>query len=104
MNLEKVTDVIETEPWGGVPQPSFLNAAARLTTTLSPRALLLEFKCFEQRMGRDPDGLRWGPRVIDVDILKFGDRTIFEENLIIPHPHIKDRVFIQELLRVLFQK
>ncbi|HEX3464184.1 MAG TPA: 2-amino-4-hydroxy-6-hydroxymethyldihydropteridine diphosphokinase, partial [Candidatus Elarobacter sp.] len=61
-----------TEPWGVTDQPPFVNAAASLDTTLPPRALLAELKRIEAEAGRVPT-YRWGPRVLDLDILTYGD-------------------------------
>jgi 2-amino-4-hydroxy-6-hydroxymethyldihydropteridine diphosphokinase len=88
----------ETPPWGVEDQPSFINAAALIKTDLSPRALLSALKKAELLLGRAPNGLRWGPRVIDLDILLFGDETLTSEELTIPHPRLTERRFVLEQL------
>lgn len=74
-------------------QPPFLNAVATATTALSPRHLLERIKAVERDMGRTPTW-RWGPRIIDIDILFFGNDTVREPDLTIPHPAIADRAFV----------
>ena len=85
--------VYQTEPWGYLDQPDFLNQVLRVETSLSPQELLDYIKGIEQEIGRQPN-FRFGPRIVDIDILFYGDRIILEENLIIPHPRIKDRAFV----------
>lgn len=74
-------------------QPPFLNAVATATTSLSPRQLLERIKAVERDMGRTPTW-RWGPRIIDIDILFFGNDTVREPDLTIPHPAIAGRAFV----------
>src|SRR5690606_7617881 len=75
-------------PWGRAEQPDFVNAAVEIETALTPRELLRELLAIERRLGRVRDGdSRWGPRVIDIDLLTYGDRVIDEAGLRIPHPH-----------------
>ena len=81
-----------SKPWGKTDQPDFCNAVALLETPLSPRELLGELKALEGELGRTP-GERWGPRLIDLDILTYGDRHIEEEDLQIPHPRLYERAF-----------
>jgi 2-amino-4-hydroxy-6-hydroxymethyldihydropteridine diphosphokinase len=92
--------VIETEPWGDVNQPRFLNQVLEVEWPGSPRRLLAAAKAVEREGGRKPTR-RWGPRIIDVDILLFGDQRISDRDLKIPHPGIKERQFVQESLREL---
>ena len=80
--------------WGRVDQPEFINAAAALETDLSPRELLDALLALERDAGRERDGTRWGPRVLDLDILLFGDRYIDEPGLHVPHPHLHQRAFV----------
>jgi 2-amino-4-hydroxy-6-hydroxymethyldihydropteridine diphosphokinase len=84
--------VYETEPVGP-PQPDYLNAVIEVETDLSPRGILIACLAVEQAMGR-VRGERWGPRVIDVDILTFGDREVDEPDLQIPHPRMHERAFV----------
>ena len=92
--------VIETEPWGDVNQPRFLNQVLEVEWLGTPRRLLAAAKAVEREGGRKPTR-RWGPRIIDVDILLFGDQRISDRGLKIPHPGIKQRQFVQDSLREL---
>ena len=85
--------VIETEPWGVADQPSFLNQVVEGEWGGSARQLLRVAKAVEREGGRRPTR-RWGPRVIDVDILLFGNQTVTSPNLVIPHPRIAERAFV----------
>jgi 2-amino-4-hydroxy-6-hydroxymethyldihydropteridine diphosphokinase len=85
--------VIETEPWGVTDQPRFLNQVVEVEWQGSPRRLLTTAKAVERDGGREAT-LRWGPRVIDVDILLFGDERVSEPDLVIPHPRIAERPFV----------
>jgi 2-amino-4-hydroxy-6-hydroxymethyldihydropteridine diphosphokinase len=89
--------VIETEPWGVVDQPRFLNQVVEAEWLGSPRELLSVAKDVE-RLGGRKTTRRWGPRVIDVDILLFGDRRVRMPDLVIPHPRMAERPFVQESL------
>jgi 2-amino-4-hydroxy-6-hydroxymethyldihydropteridine diphosphokinase len=82
-----------TAPWGNADQPSFVNAAAVISTALPPRELLDALLAIERAQGRVRDGARWGPRVIDLDILVYGDARIDEPGLRVPHPHLAGRPF-----------
>jgi len=100
MRLSRTSEIIETEPWGGVSQPRFLNAVAEITTGLEPGELLAELKGYERSVGRDLEsGPRWGPREIDLDILLFGDRVLESADLTIPHPRLTEREFVIRQLR-----
>jgi 2-amino-4-hydroxy-6-hydroxymethyldihydropteridine diphosphokinase len=92
--------VIETEPWGDTDQPKFLNQVLEVEWAGTPRRLLTAAKSVEREGGRKPTR-RWGPRVIDVDILLFGSERVSDGDLQIPHPGIKKRQFVQESLREL---
>ena len=92
--------VIETEPWGDTDQPRFLNQVLEVEWASTPRRLLAAAKSVELKGGRKPTR-RWGPRLIDVDILLFGDQQVSERDLEIPHPGIRDREFVQRSLREL---
>ena len=85
--------VIETAPWGVTDQPRFLNQVVEGDWTGTPRALLRVAKEVEREGGRRPTR-RWGPRVIDVDILLFGDEHVRLAGLVIPHPRIAERKFV----------
>ncbi len=83
-----------SEPWGETDQPEFLNAVAKLATTLSPRSLLESLLAIEQRLGRQRSGKRWGPRLIDLDLLLFEGEVIDEPGLTLPHPRLHQRAFV----------
>ncbi len=87
----------ETEPWGPVVQPRFLNGAVSVETTLAPRALLEALLDVERRLGRVRDE-RWGPRTIDLDLLLYGDAVVDEPGLTVPHPRLRERAFALEPL------
>jgi len=90
---------IETEPVGYEDQPRFLNAAARVATTRSPRELLALLLQVERELGRvRGEGPRYGPRTIDLDLLLYGDETIDEPGLEVPHPRMHERRFALEPL------
>jgi 2-amino-4-hydroxy-6-hydroxymethyldihydropteridine diphosphokinase len=93
IGAERLSSLIETEPWGYGNQPLFLNAAAELETGLAPRQLLDHLLDVERRLGRERVGHRWGPRTIDLDLLLFGDEVIDEPGLIVPHPRLLEREF-----------
>ena len=92
--LIKSSSFIETRPRGGPCQGLYLNAAARILTSLSPMGLLLELKRLESRAGRRP-GVRWGPRPLDCDIIFYGNRAIRTAWLRIPHPRAHRREFVR---------
>ncbi len=90
---------IETEPVGYEDQPRFLNAAAKLATTRSPRELLELLLGIERALGRvRGEGTRYGPRTIDLDLLVYGNETIDEPALVVPHPRLHERRFALEPL------
>ncbi len=90
---------LTTSPVGLLDQPDFLNAAATLSTTLSPEALLELLLSIEQSRGRNrAQEQRWGPRTLDLDILLFADRVISTASLNVPHIHMKTRRFVLEPL------
>ncbi|MGH8161920.1 MAG: 2-amino-4-hydroxy-6-hydroxymethyldihydropteridine diphosphokinase [Gammaproteobacteria bacterium] len=85
-----------TRPWGPVPQPEFVNAVARLETDLEAGTLLEQLLAVEARHGRErsPHEERWGPRILDLDLLLYGDEEIVTERLEIPHPRMVERAFV----------
>ncbi len=92
MRLGKVSSIYDTEPVGLVNQPRFLNLACEVFTRLSPEGLLALLKGIELKMGRYS---RSGePRIIDIDIVLFGDQVINTPNLVIPHPRMHERAFV----------
>ena len=84
--------VYETKPIGP-PQPDYLNAVVQIETTVTPPALLAACRRVEDRMGR-VRGERWGPRVIDVDVLTYAREVVDEPGLLIPHPRMHERAFV----------
>ena len=92
VNLAAQSSVYRTPPWGELNQPDFLNMAALVETTLPARALLALCLDVERRLGRERRE-RWGPRLIDIDILTYGEATIDEPNLKVPHPRLTERAF-----------
>jgi 2-amino-4-hydroxy-6-hydroxymethyldihydropteridine diphosphokinase len=85
--------VYETEPVGGPVQPDYLNAVLEVETSLPPRALLEACLGVEAELGRVRTE-RWGPRVIDIDVLTYGREEIAEPGLEIPHPRMHQRAFV----------
>jgi 2-amino-4-hydroxy-6-hydroxymethyldihydropteridine diphosphokinase len=92
-DLIRVSSLYDTEPAGEVEQPNFLNAAAILDTELDPRQLLWNLMLIEKRLGRVRTQ-RWGPRTIDLDLLLYGDESIDDPDLRVPHPEIIRRSFV----------
>ncbi len=92
--LLAVSPLYLTSPLGPVDQPDFVNAVAVLATRLVPRALLAALQGIEQVHGRRPDGRRWGPRPLDLDILLLGEALIEEPGLKVPHPEMASRAFV----------
>jgi 2-amino-4-hydroxy-6-hydroxymethyldihydropteridine diphosphokinase len=88
------SSLYRTAPWGVTDQPAFVNAVAEIETQLPARALLDALLAIERAHGRTRDGVRWGPRTLDLDLLLHGDAHIAEPGLILPHPHIGERVFV----------
>ncbi len=93
IKITKRSSLYETEPWGVKEQPGFINMALEIETNLEPGILLKTIKEIENSMGR-LEGMRWGPRIIDLDILLYDDLILKTHDLEIPHPGIKDREFV----------
>ena len=92
-----VSSLRETEPVGVVDQPPFLNGAVQLETSLPPRELLDLLLAIERSLGR-VRGARWGPRLVDLDLLLYGSEIVDEPGLRIPHPRLQERRFALEPL------
>ena len=92
IKLLRCSGAYETEPWGVEDQPRFLNLVAEIATTLEPEPLLFRCKEVEEQLGREPS-FRWGPRLIDVDILLYDDGVVDLPHLQIPHPRLHLRAF-----------
>lgn len=93
IRITAVSSIYETEPWGVREQPRFLNMAVGGETALTPDELLQTVKAIEREMGRT-DGVRYGPRVIDIDILLYDDLIVRQTGLEIPHPRLTERAFV----------
>ena len=87
------SSLYETSPIGGPPQRSYVNLVVRIQTSLDHRALLDLCQGIEARLGRETSDIRWGPRVVDLDILTFDDEKISEPDLEIPHARLTQRRF-----------
>jgi 2-amino-4-hydroxy-6-hydroxymethyldihydropteridine diphosphokinase len=83
-----------TPPWGVLEQPPFVNAVARIATTLAPHDLLDALLAIERAAGRVRDGERWGPRTLDLDILHMDGVVLGDERVTLPHPRIHERAFV----------
>lgn len=98
VDVAAVSTFRETAPVGYLDQPDFVNAAVAIDTELSPRALLDLLLSIELELGRTREGPRFGPRTIDLDLLLYGDETIDETGLTVPHPRLHERRFVLEPL------
>ena len=93
--LVAVSDLYSNPPMGPQDQPDYVNAVAGLLTTLAPEAMLQALQALEKQQGRvRAKDDRWGPRVIDLDLLVYGGRTISSPGLNLPHPGISERNFV----------
>jgi 2-amino-4-hydroxy-6-hydroxymethyldihydropteridine diphosphokinase len=101
IGARRLSRLYETEPWGVVDQPRFLNAAAELDTELDAVEVLELLLEVERRLGRLRDARRWGPRTIDLDLLLYGAEIIDLPGLAVPHPHLHERLFVLEPLHEL---
>ena len=99
VDVVSVSSLRETEPWGPVEQPRYLNGAVAVETDLPPRELLDALLEIERRLGRARDDEeRWGARTIDLDLLLYGDLVLDEPGLDVPHPRLYERRFALEPL------
>jgi 2-amino-4-hydroxy-6-hydroxymethyldihydropteridine diphosphokinase len=90
----RASKLYRTPAWGVAEQPDFINAAALLETRLPPRDLLDALLDIERSFGRERHGSeRWGPRVLDLDLLLYDSAVIDEPGLRVPHPHLHERAF-----------
>lgn len=95
--IHSVSSLFETEPVGNPDQPDFLNAVFQVGTSMLPHRLLKYLKNIEDQMGRERNE-RWGPRIIDLDIIFYGSLIIESAGLKIPHPDAHERKFVLEPL------
>jgi 2-amino-4-hydroxy-6-hydroxymethyldihydropteridine diphosphokinase len=93
VRIARASRVYETAPWGYTDQPNFLNQVLEVETSLSPLELLGELKKIEAGLGRQQT-FRYGPRLIDIDILFYGSRVLDAPGLQIPHPRLAERAFV----------
>ena len=93
MEVVETSSIYETAPWGYSDQPPFLNMVCRSQTSMAPEGLLLLCQDIERRIGREPT-FRYGPRVLDVDILAYGEQAIMTPTLEVPHPRLVERAFV----------
>lgn len=92
--LLRASRLYRTPAWGRTEQPDFINAVALVETELPARDLLDSLLAIERAFGRlRLDGERWGPRTLDLDLLLYGEETIDEPGLRVPHPHLHERAF-----------
>ncbi len=95
LRLTARSTLYRTPAWGVTGQPDFINAVAKVDTTLAPQQLLDVLLTIERDAGRDRrTAERWGPRVLDLDLLLYGDAVIDEPGLHVPHPHLHERAFV----------
>jgi 2-amino-4-hydroxy-6-hydroxymethyldihydropteridine diphosphokinase len=99
VDIEVTSEVEETDPVGGPPQPKYLNQVLQAETDHTPGQLLTVLKQIEGAAGRRADAERWGPRELDIDILLYGHMTINTPELTIPHPQLVNREFLLRELR-----
>jgi len=96
----RCSSVFETEPWGEMEQNAFYNAVVEIHTVLDPQALLAAVKGIERKMGRI-ESKKYGPRLIDIDILLYGSTVLDLKHIAIPHPMLPRRQFVLKPLREL---
>ena len=93
VEIQKISTIIETEPYGPVEQPNFLNGVIELETYLDPEEFLSVVLDIENEAGRERI-IRWGPRTLDIDIVMFDDMIISTDSLVVPHPEMANREFV----------
>lgn len=93
VSIVSQSSIYETKPWGYLEQPDFLNQVVEGETDLTPTKLLDFLKRVEKKMGRETS-FRYGPRLIDLDILLYGERIVHTKRLNVPHPKLAERAFV----------
>jgi 2-amino-4-hydroxy-6-hydroxymethyldihydropteridine diphosphokinase len=93
LHLRRASALYETEPWGYTDQPKFLNQVVEAETNLTPTDLLETIKAIEEALGREVN-FRYGPRLIDIDILFYNDLVWQTDTLTVPHPNLHERPFV----------
>ena len=89
-----ISSFYRTPPWGDEQQDDFVNAVVQIETSLEPVTLLRELQLVENLMGRKRSERRWGPRLIDIDVLLYDDQQLHLDELEIPHPRMHERAFV----------
>ena len=93
IRVEKISSFIVTEPWGYTDQDEFLNGALKIKTTFSPKELIKALLSIESEMKRKRV-IKWGPRIIDLDVIFYDDLLSDDEEIILPHPRMEEREFV----------
>ncbi len=94
LELAEISSFYRTPPWGNEQQEDFINAVVRVETCLDSLALLHGLQSIENSMGRQRSTQRWGPRIIDIDLLLFGSQRVHSPELVVPHPYMHERAFV----------
>lgn len=94
IQVKRKSSLYETLPVGYLDQPCFLNGAIEIETGLPPLELLDILKLIEKQVGRKEEGIRWGPRLIDLDIILYNSLVMETPRLTIPHPRVLERAFV----------
>jgi 2-amino-4-hydroxy-6-hydroxymethyldihydropteridine diphosphokinase len=92
--LQQRSHLYRSAPWGVRDQPDFVNAVAAIESGLTPRELMQALLDIERSFGRERNADRWGPRILDLDLLLYADCIIDEPGLHVPHPHLHERAFV----------
>lgn len=92
--LQQRSHLYRSAPWGMRDQPDFVNAVAAIESGLTPRELMAALFDIERSFGRERNADRWGPRILDLDLLLYADHIIDEPGLRVPHPHLHERAFV----------
>lgn len=90
----QISDFYRTPPWGDEQQDDFINAVAEIETGIGAMPLLRVLQSIEDTMGRQRSERRWGPRVIDIDLLLYGELVLQSDELELPHPRMHERAFV----------
>lgn len=94
IDILKISGFYRTPPWGDDQQDEFINAVVQVETDLGPMPLLRVLQSIENEMGRQRTGRRWGPRIIDIDLLLYADQQLQTGELELPHPRMHERAFV----------
>lgn len=94
IEITATSSFYQTPPWGDAQQDDFINAVVQLETSLAATVLHTRMQAVEDSMGRVRSARRWGPRVIDIDLLLYGDQRFVTGDLEVPHPRMHERAFV----------